>query len=422
MKKILLITPESREIHSYRRNQFNNFIQLTMPYLAGFIDENKYDITLTDEYNQAIPFEQHFDLVAITVNTPNAGHCYGISSMFRRLGAKVVMGGPHVTLLPEEAEPHCDHLIVGEAEETWPEFLDDFYHGNAGRRYACRHAPSLKGLPVPRRDLIQQRKFTKGAVFASRGCPYNCSYCNLKQIYCPSFRTRPVHEVVEDIRRIDQRYFVFWDDNFFGDADYVRQLLRELKPLGKKWAAQVTIDRCRDEELLRLAKEAGCLYLFIGLESFSAESLAGVSKLSNDVTDYTWTIRTIHRHGISVQAGIIFGFDEDYPDTFQKTLEACERLGIDGVTPSVLTPLPGTPIYDEWKMSGRLLSTDWAHYNGKTHVVFQPKNMPAKELFEGYMMFRRKFYSYRSILKRLLVSRTNLLHNLVVNMGYKLSL
>jgi radical SAM superfamily enzyme YgiQ (UPF0313 family) len=421
-KSILLITPENREIHDFRKKQFNNFVQITMPYLSGFIDERKYDVTLIDEYNQAIPYGRKFDLVAITVNTPNASHCYRISLRFRQNGAKVVMGGPHVTLLPDEAGQHCDHIIVGEAEETWPQFLDAFHDGNAQCRYACKRAPTLQGLPIARRDLIKRRTYTKGAVFASRGCPYNCRYCNLKQIYCPSFRMRPIHEVIEDIRTIQQGYFVFWDDNFFGDIDHARKLMHELKPLRKKWAAQVTIDRCQDEELLDLARDAGCLYLFIGLESFSAESLASVNKGINNVAKYKHAIELIHRCGISVWAGIIFGFDTDNQDVFKDTLTACEQLGIDGVTPSILTPLPGTPIFDELKNEGRLLYSDWACYNGKTRVAFQPKNMSNDELYKGYMWFREHLYSFRSIMKRLSISRTNVIHNLIINLGYKLSL
>jgi radical SAM superfamily enzyme YgiQ (UPF0313 family) len=421
-RRILLITPENREIHAYRKKQFNNFVQITMPYLAGFVDERKYDITLIDEYNQAIPYGRKFDLVAITVNTPNASHCYRISERFRRDAVKVVMGGPHVTLVPDEAEQNCDYLIVGEAEETWPQFLEAFHDGNAQRRYTCGRPPSLRGLPVARRDLIKRRMYTKGAVFASRGCPYSCSYCNLKQIYCPSFRMRPIQEVIEDIMTIDQDYFVFWDDNFFGDMDYAGQLMRKLKPLRKKWAAQVTIDRCQDEELLKLAREAGCLYLFIGLESFSAESLAGANKAINNVATYRPTIELIHRCGISVWAGIMFGFDTDDQGVFKDALAACERLGIDGVTPSILTPLPGTPIFDELNNEGRLLYSDWTCYNGKTRVAFQPKNMTAEELYNGYTWFRKHLYSFRSIMKRLSFSRTNMMHNLIINLGYKLSL
>lgn len=226
-----MITPENKKINTFRKKQFNNFIQITMPYLAGFIDESKYDILLIDEYNQRIPYGKNFDLVAITVNTPNAVHCYNIAGKFRNQGSRVVMRGPHVTLLPDEVMDYCDYIIVGEAEDTWPQFLDDFYKNKAKSRYECKDIPSLRGLPIPKRDLIKRRFLTKGAVIATRGCPYQCSYCNLKQIYCDTFRMRPINEVIEDIKNIKSNYFVFWDDNFFGDKEYAKKLMIELEKL-----------------------------------------------------------------------------------------------------------------------------------------------------------------------------------------------
>jgi len=421
-KKILLITPENKDINNFRKKQFNNFIQITMPYLAGFIDEEQYDITLVDEYNQKIPYGPHFDLVAITVNTPNATHCYDISRIFRKKGSKVVMGGPHVSLLIDEARQNCDYIIIGEAEETWPQFLEDFLKGVPKSIYKSITAPLLDGLPIPKRNLVKKRFFSKGAVFATRGCPYKCSYCNLKQIYHDSFRTRSINEVIEDIKNIKNRYFVFWDDNFLGDTDYAKALMKELIPLNKKWAAQVTLDRCQDEELLKLAKQAGCTYFFIGLESFSNNSLNSVNKSINNVEKYKSIIGQLHKNGISVQAGIIFGFDSDTKDTFQETLNACNELGIDGVTVSILTPLPKTPLYYQLKDEERLLSKDWSYYNGKTKVALKPKNMSSVELFEGYMWFRKEFYSIPSMFKRMRISKTNILHNFIINIGYKLSL
>jgi radical SAM superfamily enzyme YgiQ (UPF0313 family) len=173
---------------------------------------------------------------------------------------------------------------------------------------------------------------------------------------------------------------------------------------------------------LQLAREAGCIYFFVGIESFSDESLQSVNKRINNVEKYQTLIGKIHKHGISVQAGIIFGFDTDNNDVFKKTLDACNQLGIDGATVSILTPLPKTPVYEQFKKEGRLLTDDWSWYNGKTRVAFQPKQMTSEELFAGYMWFRKALYSPKSIIKRMLVSRTNVIHNLVVNIGYRLSL
>lgn len=422
MIKLLMIQPENREIKNFRRFQFNNFSQITIPYLAAFVDEEYYSIMLVDEYCQRIPYHKTFDLVAITVNTPNAPHCYEISAKFRENGAKVVMGGPHATLMPEEVKEHCDHLILGEGEISWTDFLNDFRNGFPKEIYKSDIVPELSNLPVPRRDLLKRLRMMKGAIFATRGCPYNCRYCNLKQIYHDCFRTRPIQDVIEEIRRMPSLFFVFWDDNLFADTDYAKNLLRALAPLKRKWAAQATLCNCDDEELLSLAKAAGCMYLFIGLESFSEDSLTHAGKKINRVQDYKPLIHNIHRYGIMVQAGIVFGFDSDTKKVFDETLIACETLGIDGATVSILTPFPKTPIYEQFKKEGRLLSEDWSKYNSKTAVTFQPKNMTPEELYDGYLRFRRKFFSLRSFVKRFKASRTNIAVNFIINFGYWLGL
>lgn len=422
MIKLLMIQPENREINRFRRLQFNNFSQVTIPYLAAFADERVYEITLVDEYHGRIAYHKPYDLVAITVNTPNAPHCYEISAKFRRRGAKVVMGGPHATLLPEEVGRHCDYLITGEGETIWPQFLRDFQIGAANSIYRSAAPPELARLPLPRWDLLKRRRTMKGALFATRGCPYHCRYCNLKQIYHDCVRTRPEAEVVEEIRRLPSRFFVFWDDNFFADRIYARSLLRAIAPLRRRWAAQATLADCADDELLVLAKAAGCMYLFVGLESFSDESLSDAGKAVNRVLDYKELIDRIHRHKIMVQAGIVFGFDGDTKDVFDETLAACERLGIDGATVSILTPFPKTPIYEQFKREGRLLGDDWGRYNSKTAVAFRPKNMTAQELFEGYLRFRRRFFSLGSFVRRMHVSRTNIAVNFVMNLGYRLGI
>ncbi|WP_150265545.1 B12-binding domain-containing radical SAM protein [Paenibacillus tepidiphilus] len=421
-RRILLIQPENRKINAFRRKQFNNFVQLTMPYLAGFINEADYSITLVDEYRQKIPYTRPFDLVAITVNTPNAEHCYAMAAKFRTQGATVVMGGPHATLLPEEAAQHCDVLVIGEAEESWPRLLDDFIRGEVETVYRSEKVPQLAGLPRPRWYLLRRSPLFKGAVFSTRGCPYRCAYCNLKQIYHSGFRTRPVPEVIHEISLLKSRFLVFWDDNFFADKAHAKELMRHMRPLGKKWAAQVTLADCADEELLELASAAGCLYLFVGLESFSPSALRGVNKGINRVDAYGELVGKLHKHRIMIQAGIVFGFDEDTPDTFRQTLEGCEALGIDGVTVSLLTPLPQTPVYEQMKREGRLLGDDWSLYNGKTDVVFQPRGMTSEELYAGYLHFRRQFYSLPSLIRRMRRSKTHLFYNLFMNLGYRLAL
>jgi radical SAM superfamily enzyme YgiQ (UPF0313 family) len=421
--RLLMIQPENRAINRFRRLQFNNFSQITIPYLAAFADERYYKITLVDEYCQPIPYGKAFDLVAITANTPNAPHSYEISARFRAAGAKTVIGGPHATLMPGEAAAHCDYLIAGEGEITWPQFLDDFRNGAAQAAYTsgapgAGAPPCLASLPMPRWDLLKRRRLMKGAVFATRGCPYSCRYCNLKQIYHSPFRMRPVKDVVAEIRALPTKFFVFWDDNLFADNGFAKELLGAIAPLRRKWAAQATLSDCGDADLLRLAKAAGCMYLFVGLESFSGQSLRDAGKGVNRVADYAPIIGRIHQNGIMVQAGIVFGFDSDTPEVFDSTLAACEKLGIDGATPSILAPFPKTPIYEQLKAENRLLTDDWSKYDSKTAVAFAPKNMSAEELLDGYSRFRRRFYSARSFARRMRVSRTSAAANFAINLGY----
>jgi radical SAM superfamily enzyme YgiQ (UPF0313 family) len=259
-------------------------------------------------------------------------------------------------------------------------------------------------------------------VFATRGCPHHCAYCNLRQIYAPGFRARPVEEVLADIRSMPNRHFVFWDDHFFADRAYAIRLMTALRGLGKRWAAQTTIDRCGDEELLRIAREAGCVYLFVGLETFTDEGLRAAGKGCNRVAEYRPAIEAMHRHGICIQAGVIFGLDGDTNDVFRATLEACESLGIDGVTASILTPFPGTPIHREMERDGRLRGEDWSWFNGKTRVAFTPRCMTAEELLEGYRWFRTRFHAWPSLFRRMAASRANPLYTLLLNLGYRWSI
>jgi radical SAM superfamily enzyme YgiQ (UPF0313 family) len=416
--RILLITPENRFIKAFRRGQFNNFAQLTMPYLAGFV-RPPHRVALVDEYNQAIDLDAPADLVGITCNTPNASHVYALADAFRRRGRAVVLGGPHATLLPEEAREHADAVVVGEAERTWPLVIDDAARGRLQPFYRDPQPPSLVGLPQARRDLIRGRALLGNTIIATRGCPHRCSYCNLRQIYDPALRFRPVEEVVAEVRTFRSPFFTFWDDQLFMDASYAFRLFAALAGAAKRWAAMVTLASTRNERLLAAAARAGCSCLFLGLESFSAESLRLANKAFNVVEGYEEGVARIHRHGITVQAGIVFGFDGDDESTFEATLRGATRAALDGATVSILTPFPRTPIFEDLRRAGRLLSDDWSYYNGKTAVAFRPARMSAEQLWRGYMWFRRRFFSPGCILERVRRSGVRRLQSVVLNLGYR---
>jgi radical SAM superfamily enzyme YgiQ (UPF0313 family) len=413
----LLITPENRFIKAFRRGQLNNFVQLTMPYLAGFV-RPPHRVALLDEYNQRIDLDAPADLVGITCNTPNASHVYALADAFRRRGRLVVLGGPHATLLPEEAGRHADAVVVGEAERTWPLVIEDAARGELRPLYRDPEPPPLAGLPHARRDLIRGRSLLGDTIIATRGCPHRCSYCNLRQIYHPALRFRPVEEVVAEVRTFRSPFFTFWDDQLFMDAGYARRLFAGLAGAGKRWAAMVTLASTRNERLLAAAARAGCSCLFLGLESFSAESLRLANKAFNVVESYEEGVARIHRHNITVQAGIVFGFDGDDEGTFEATLKGATRAALDGATVSILTPFPQTPVFEELRRDGRLLTGDWSYYNGKTAVTFRPARMSAAKLWEGYMWFRRRFFSPRCILERVRRSGVRCWQSLVLNLGY----
>lgn len=419
--RVLLITPENPHVKAFRRGQLNNFAQLTMPYLSAFVKPPD-EVSLIDEYNQTVDFDTPADLVGVTCNTPNATHVYRMAEKFRERGRLVVLGGPHVTLMPEEAKPHADAVVVGEAEETWPVVLADARGGVLQPEYRASCAPSLHGLPQARRELIHHRGFLAASVFATRGCPHRCHYCNLRQIYDPMVRFRPPEEVAAEVRSLRSPTFAFWDDQLFLDPHYSRTLFRALEPIGKTWAAMVTLSSVRDDDFVRAAARAGCVCLFLGLESFSEESLRSVNKGFNRVEAYKESVDRLHRHGILVQAGLIFGFDGDDETVFGRTLDATEKVGIDGATISILTPFPRTPLFDRLEREGRLLTRDWSYYNGKTAVSFRPAQMSPERLWEGYMWFRQQFFSPVRILRRVSRSRVQAVRSVYLNWGYRRTL
>jgi radical SAM superfamily enzyme YgiQ (UPF0313 family) len=415
--RILLVTPENRFVKAFRRGQVNNFVQLTMPYLAGFVRPGD-DVILVDEYNEQVDLDAAVELVGITCNTPNARHVYEMADAFRLKGRKVVLGGPHPTILPDEAKAHADSIVIGEAERTWPKLLRDCAAGELRPFYSDTEPVSLVSLPVARRDLIRGRRLYRDTVIATRGCPHRCNFCNLRQIYHPSLRFRPVADVIKEIRTLRSPVFAFWDDQLMMDRAYALELFHNLAPLGKRWAAMVTTLASRDEQLLKAAARAGCVCLFIGLESFSNDSLRLAHKSFNLVEAYAEDVARIHRYGIAVQAGIVFGFDGDDDNTFETTLRETDRIGLDGATVSILTPFPGTSLFDDLMNEGRLLTSDWSYYNGKTAVTFHPRRMSAQALWDGYSWFRRQFFSPARVMKRALRTGCRPVQTLILNAGY----
>ena len=416
-RTVMLITASSPEIRRVRRSRVLNFQQITMPYLAAFVPPSWRVIHFDEEagpVDESIPA----DLVAMTFHTPSAYHAYAMAGRFRSKGIPVVLGGPHVTLMPDEAERHADAIFIGEAEEEWPRFLNDFGKGMIRKRYHPAEVPDLAVAPVPVREHFHRRDHTGGVLFATRGCTHGCEFCTLAVMYRRLFRTRPVDAVAAEFASFRGKIVIFWDDNLANDREYAKKLFRAIAPAGKWWSSQVSVEAGADEEFLRLAALSGCKQLFLGLESLSQASMDGAGKKFNRVDRYARIIDRIHAHGIAVQAGIVFGFDHDDETIFEKTVRFLDASGVQNATFNILTPYPGTPLFLRLQREGRILSRDWRRYNGRGDVVFTPKLMSPEILRDGFIYATKHFYSAGSIMRRLARSPVGLWWTLPLNTAY----
>src|SRR5499433_783658 len=419
--RIHLITAESPASRRLRRGRLIQFPQLTMPLVAA-LTPREHQVRHTDEILESVRFDVPADLVGITTTTPSALHAYDLAREFRRRSVLVVIGGPHATALPEEAARHADAVVVGEAEDTWPRVLDDTSRGKLEQVYVSTRDAPLAGMPAPRWDLIKGRRYGKSVTIATRGCPHRCDYCSIPLLYGPgTFRYRPIDEVVREVAMSPTRAVVFWDDNIGARPRYAKDLFRALTPLGKWWTSQCTANAASDEELVELAARSGCKALFLGFESISQESLAAANKGHNHVDDYRRLIAMLHRHGIAVHLGIMFGFDQDDVGIFRRTAEFLDDACVDVTTLSMVVPMPRTPTFRRLHGEGRILTTDWSKYDGKKHCVFEPARMSPAELEAGTEWVARRFYSPRSIARRLASSRVGLWWSLPRNVGYMLA-
>lgn len=402
--KILLIAPASGKWRGVGRHRVlgGKTFRFSMLSLLSVAAETPggHEVRVVDEQIEGVPWWEPVDLVGITCMTALAPRAYEIARRYRARGVPVVLGGMHPSLCADEALGHADAVVVGDAEGgAWVRVVRDAEAGRLQGVYRNPVPPPLAGLrPVPRHLLHGDRYATVHAVQATRGCPHGCDFCAVSAFHGRGQRRRPAGEVAAEVAEIPGEFFLFVDDNLTADRDYARSLFAALQPLGKRWVTQSTLGIADDAGFVAEAARAGCIGLFVGLESFSESNLGGVGKSFNRVGGYRRAIRLLHGHGIGVEAGIVFGFDGDRPEVFEDTLRLLDDLEIDAVQVSIFTPLPGTPRHRV--MSGRIFDRDWAHYDFH-HVVFSPRGMTPEALKEGHDWVVREFYSPWRIARRL---------------------
>jgi radical SAM superfamily enzyme YgiQ (UPF0313 family) len=420
--RVALISPKG-PLYRHRGGIFRKSLRyqpLTLTTLAALIpSELKIELMLIDEGIQEVPDRLDVDLAGFTVITGTAPRAYELSDRLRSQSISTVLGGPHVTLVPEDAQPHADTIVVGYAEDTWPQLLRDFAEGRMKPRYDQSADLDLANRPFPRRELLPRRRYITSNVFeATRGCVHNCDFCVVPSAWGRKPYQKPVSDVVEDIRRQGARKLIFVDLNLIADRDYAVRLFTALVPLRAQWYGLATVLLAEDEELLDLAQRSGCRGLLMGLESISPENLRASRKGFNSPERYARVVERLHAHGIALQGCFVFGLDGDDPDVFLKTARFAVEAKIDLPRFAIVTPFPNTGLYLRLESEGRILTRNWELYDGQ-HVVFRPKRMSVRELEQGTRAAWKHAYSVRSIMSRLPHSPAPWGVRLATNLGYR---
>lgn len=404
--KVALISPKG-PLYRARGGIFKRSLRyqpLTLTTLAALIPkELNAEVVLYDEGIAPIPENLDADLVGLTVITGTAPRSYELAKTMRAQGKTVILGGPHVTLLPDEAAQHADAICVGYAEDSWPQLLRDYARGELKPAYHQQSDFTLDRMDMPfaRRDLFDSSHYLTQAVFeATRSCVHDCEFCVAPTAWGRKQYKKPVDWVIEDIRQFGGKKLIFVDLNLISDMDYARELFTKMIPLNVQWFGLSTVLLAHDRELMELVARSGCKGLLLGLETVTKESLRDAKKRFNGSVDFKQVITDLHHLGISVQGCFVFGLDHDTTDVFDTTVEFALDAGIDLPRFAVLTPFPGTPLHLRLEREGRILTKNWELYDGQ-HVVFQPLNMTVQELAMGHEYAWKKVYRWSSIARRL---------------------
>ena len=390
----------------------------------------EWRVTILDEKVEPIEFARPADLVGITGMTPAINRAYEIADAFRARGVPVVMGGIHVSMMPEEALTHCDAVVIGEAEGLWPRLLEDLRQGRMQRSYRHEGFPPLTHLGSPDWSLYDGKRYLPfHCVETSRGCPHGCEFCSVTNYFGGSYRTRPPAEVEEEIRglrpfagRFVLKNVVFFvDDNIAGTPRHARELLARLVPYRLKWLGQASTAIARDDEVLTLCRQSGCMGLLVGFETLSKAKLKAVRKGFNSPDTYLDVIHKIHDFGIGVSGAFLFGLDGDDEGVFDRTYEFVQKARLESPYFSILTPYPGTRLYRKLAGEGRITDHNWSNYN-TNNVVYRPEGMTAQQLFDGYFRLQNAVHTVPAIVRRFWGTTARANFWLPMNYGFRRSI
>ena len=399
--KVKMILPALTEAKSpfFRPVKYSLFPPLGLATLAGYLDDG-VEVTLQDEHVETIKQDDCPALVVIQGFITSARRAYQLADHFRHRGSYVVLGGLHVTSLPVEAAAHADTIFLGPGEDTWPAFLADYRAGHPEKMYRSS-VRTLERLPRVRRDLIKRRLYlVPNSIVVSRGCPHSCDFCYKEAFFegGKGFYTQKVDDALAEIERLPGRHLYFLDDHLFGDARFAEALFDGMRGMNRLWQAAGTVQSVLRPRLLEKAVACGLRSLFVGFETLSHDNLREQRKPHNLNRDYGAAIRRLHDLGVMVNGSFVFGMDGDDETVFGRTVEWAVGQGIETATFHILTPYPGTALYERMLKAGRMLHTDWDLYDTR-HTVFRPARMTPAALEKGYWRAYKEFYRWRSVMR-----------------------
>lgn len=394
-----MILPSLEEAESpyFRPIKYSLFPPIGLATLAGYFSDDD-EVEIVDQHVEHLDIDDFPDLVCIQVYITNAYRSYRIADHYRQRGVHVVLGGLHVTSLPEEAGQHADTIIVGPGEEAFPRFVADFRNHCAATVYVARER-QIKDIPPVRRDLIKRSKyFVPNSLVVSRGCPHHCDFCYKDAFYSGgrSFYTTCIDRALAEIEGLPGRHLYFLDDHLLGSPTFARELFEGMRGMNRVFQGAATVQSILDGDLIVKARDAGLRSIFVGFETFSPENLRAENKYQNLSRDYAACVRRLHELGIMINGSFVFGMDYDDRDTFKRTVEWGIENAITTATYHILTPYPGTRQYQRMEAEGRILTHDWDKYDTRT-VLYRTCGLTAGELKEGYEWAYREFYRWRNI-------------------------
>lgn len=397
--KVMMILPALTEATSpfWRPIKYSLFPPLGLATLAGYLGDDA-EVKIQDEHVETLDLDDTPDLVVIQVYITSASRAYRLADDYRRRGAHVALGGLHVTSLPDEAAAHADTIFLGPGEDTWPRFLTDFRLGRPERVYRSTER-TLAGLPPVRRDLIKRGRYlVPNSIVVSRGCPHVCDFCYKEAFFegGRAFYTQTVDAALAEIARLPGRHLYFLDDHLFGDRRFASALFEGMRGMGRLWQAAGTVNTVLAPGLLERAVDAGLRSLFVGFETLNPANLVEQRKFQNMRRDYGAAIRRLHDAGVMINGSFVFGMDADDQSVFERTVEWAIEQGIETATFHILTPYPGTALYQRLSSTGRIVHDLWDQYDTR-HAVFAPAGMSMAELEAGYQWSYREFYRWTSI-------------------------